>query len=148
ELQALGAVSQAVNSTLDLQTVLTTIVAHAVQLSGGNGGVVYEYDEGTHTFRLRATHGVPEEIMAVLRGAYIRLGEGAVGTAAVTREPFQVPDILDAVTRAPVQVPDILDAGDSALLRIRPAMAQAGYRSLLAVPLLLEQQIFGGLIVY
>ena len=34
ELQALGEVSQAVNSTLELDTVLTTIVAKAAQLSG------------------------------------------------------------------------------------------------------------------
>jgi GAF domain-containing protein len=34
ELRALGEVSQAVNSTLDLETVLSTIVAKAVQLSG------------------------------------------------------------------------------------------------------------------
>jgi HAMP domain-containing protein len=34
ELRALGEVSQAVNSTLDLETVLTTIVQRAVQLSG------------------------------------------------------------------------------------------------------------------
>jgi GAF domain-containing protein len=33
ELRALGEVSQAVNSTLDLETVLSTIVAKAVQLS-------------------------------------------------------------------------------------------------------------------
>ena len=33
ELKALGEVSQAVNSTLDLETVLTSIVRHAVQLS-------------------------------------------------------------------------------------------------------------------
>jgi GAF domain-containing protein len=32
ELQALGEVSQAVNSTVDLETVLTTIVAKATQL--------------------------------------------------------------------------------------------------------------------
>src|SRR5262249_52467180 len=43
ELQALGAVSQTVNSTLDLQAVLTTIVAHAAQLSGTEGGAIYEY---------------------------------------------------------------------------------------------------------
>ena len=36
ELRALGEISQAVNSTLDLQTVLATIVAKAVQLSGGD----------------------------------------------------------------------------------------------------------------
>src|SRR6266446_6613360 len=134
ELQALGAVSQAVNSTLDLQTVLTTIVSHAVQLSGGNGGVIYEYDEGTRMFHLRATHGMHEELIAVLRGAHLRLGEGAMGTAAVTH--------------APVQVPDMLDEHGSVLPRVRPTLAQAGYRSLLAVPLLLEEQIFGGLVVY
>ena len=134
ELQALGAVSQAVNSTLDLQTVLTTIVSHAVQFSGGYGGVIYEYDESTHMFHLRATHGVHEEIITALRGAHVRLGEGAMGTAAVTR--------------APVQVPDMLDEHSAVLPRIRPSFAQAGYRSLLAVPLLLEQQIFGGLVVY
>jgi signal transduction histidine kinase len=134
ELQALGAVSQAVNSTLDLQTVLTTIVSHAVQLSGGNGGVIYEYNEGTSMFHLKATHGVHEEIIVMLRGAHIRLGEGAMGTAAVIH--------------APVQVPDMLDEHGSVLPRARPILAQAGYRSLLAVPLLLEQQIFGGLVVY
>ena len=45
ELKALGEVSQAVSSSLDLQTVLTTIVDRAVQLSGASGGVIYEYDE-------------------------------------------------------------------------------------------------------
>ena len=45
ELRALGAVSQAVSSTLDLETVLSTIASHAVQLSGTDCGVIYEYDE-------------------------------------------------------------------------------------------------------
>src|SRR5262249_49394014 len=44
-LTALGEVGQAVSSTLDLQTVLSTIVRHAVQLSRTDGGVVYEYNE-------------------------------------------------------------------------------------------------------
>jgi GAF domain-containing protein len=51
ELKALGEVSQAVSSTLDLQTVLTTIVGRAVQLSGTGGGVIYEYDEVAQEFR-------------------------------------------------------------------------------------------------
>ena len=45
ELRALGDVSQAVNSTLDLKTVLDTIVAKAVQLSGTEAGTIYEFDE-------------------------------------------------------------------------------------------------------
>ena len=45
ELQALGEVSQALSSTLDLETVLNTIVSRANQLAGTDGGSVYEYDE-------------------------------------------------------------------------------------------------------
>jgi signal transduction histidine kinase len=134
ELQALGEVSQAVSSSLDLETVLTTIVTRAVQLSDAKGGVIYEYNEALRIFRLRAAHGVSEEIIAVLRGARIQLGEGAMGKAAVTRTP--------------VQVPDMLDEHGTVLPRVRPILAQAGYRSLLAVPLLLEQQTFGSLVVY
>ena len=52
ELRALGDVGQAVSSTLDLQTVLSTIVRHAVQLSQTDGGVVYEYDETKEEFHL------------------------------------------------------------------------------------------------
>ena len=40
ELRALGEVSQAVNSTLNLETVLSTIVAKAAQLSGTEAGAI------------------------------------------------------------------------------------------------------------
>jgi HAMP domain-containing protein len=42
ELRALGEVSQAVNSTLDLETVLSTIVAKAVPLSDTDAGAIYQ----------------------------------------------------------------------------------------------------------
>src|SRR5262249_29569994 len=50
QLTALGDVGRAVSSTLDLETVLTTIVSRAVELSGLDGGVVFEYDEATGEF--------------------------------------------------------------------------------------------------
>jgi len=43
ELRALGEVSQAINSTLDVETVLTTIVAKAVQLSDTKAGTIYTF---------------------------------------------------------------------------------------------------------
>ena len=52
ELRALGEISQAVNSTLDLETVLSTIVAKAVQLSDTEAGAIYGYDEKARQFRL------------------------------------------------------------------------------------------------
>ena len=45
ELQALGEVSQALSSTLDLDTVLRTIVSRASQIAGTDSCTVYEYDE-------------------------------------------------------------------------------------------------------
>jgi hypothetical protein len=68
ELRALGEVSQAVNSTLDLETVLTTIVAKAVQLSNTDARVIYVLDELDETLRVRATYGLSDELVAAIRG--------------------------------------------------------------------------------
>ena len=83
ELKALGEVGQAVSSTLDLETVLTRIVSHAVQLSGTDGGAIYEYDEPSEEFLLRATDHMEEELITALRANPPRLGDGVVGRAAV-----------------------------------------------------------------
>src|SRR5262249_57923351 len=63
ELRALGDVTQAVNSTLDVETVLTTIVAKAVELSGTEAGTIYTFDESRQEFQLRATHGMDEAMI-------------------------------------------------------------------------------------
>jgi signal transduction histidine kinase/putative methionine-R-sulfoxide reductase with GAF domain len=133
ELKALGEVGQAVSSTLDVQTVLDTIVVRAVQLSGTGGGLIYEYDDATQDFHLRATHQVEDELVEALRVEPIRLGEGATGRAAATR--------------APVQITDALDEREYTVTRIRSILARLGYRSILAVPLLLEQRLLGALVV-
>ena len=64
ELRALGEVTQAVTSTLDLETVLSTIVAKAVQLSGTEAGSIYVSDPTTHEFHQRATQGMSEALIA------------------------------------------------------------------------------------
>src|SRR4030095_4889808 len=87
ELKALGEVGQTVSSTLDLKTVLTRIVSHAVQLSGTDGGAIYEYDEQSEEFLLRATDHMEEELINALRANPPRLGDGVVGRAAASREP-------------------------------------------------------------
>src|SRR5205823_6514103 len=56
QLTALGEVSRAVSSTLDVETVLDTIVSRASQLAGAAGCSIYEYDEGAEQFELRPTH--------------------------------------------------------------------------------------------
>ena len=134
ELKALGEVGQAVSSSLDLEIVLETIVARAVDLSGTDCGVIYEFDEAAQEFNLRASHRMEAEAVEALRATRIRAGEGAAWQAAITR--------------APVQIPDTLDQRERSTSRIRPLLNRLGYRSLLTVPLLREQQILGGLTVW
>jgi signal transduction histidine kinase/DNA-binding response OmpR family regulator len=134
QLRALGEVGQAVSSTLDLETVLTRIVSHSVQLSGADAGAIYEYDEPTEQFHIRASHRMEEELVQALQANPIRFGLSTVGRAAAAR--------------APVQVTDILEEPDLSRNRVRPLLRQLGYRSLVAIPLLREGHVMGGLSVY
>jgi two-component system, NtrC family, sensor kinase len=132
ELQALGEVGQALSSTLDLDTVLNTIVSHANQLAGTDSCTVYEYDEKAQELLLRATHNLDEEVVAVARRAPIRRGEGVAGRMAVTLEPVQIPDIAEA------------GAYEGPL---RDVLLRTGTRALLGIPLLREDHLIGGLTV-
>ena len=96
ELKALGEVGQAVSSTLDLETVLSTIVSRATQLAGMDGGAIYEYDEArARSSTCARRSNLPDELVAALAATPVRKGEGAVGRMAATREPVQFTDIAD-----------------------------------------------------
>jgi GAF domain-containing protein/CheY-like chemotaxis protein/HPt (histidine-containing phosphotransfer) domain-containing protein len=133
ELRALGEVSQAVTSTLDLETVLATIVSRAVQLSGSDAGVVYEYDAEREVFVPRATAQLEAEIVETMLSTPVRKGEGATGQLADTRQPIQLSDVLDAPATGS---------------RVRSVLVRAGYRALLAVPLVREDRLLGALTVF
>jgi GAF domain-containing protein len=130
QLTALGEISQAVSSTLDVETVLETIVSRASQLAGADGCAIYEYDHATETFHIRATHNLDAGLVATLRASPLRKGEGAMGRAAETREATQIADIA---------------APGAYQSYIRDTLLAAGYRALLSVPLLREGEIIGSL---
>ena len=67
QLTALGEVGQAVSSTLDLDTVLETIVSRAVQLSASFSGIIYEFDAATQSFHARASHRISPQHLAALK---------------------------------------------------------------------------------
>jgi signal transduction histidine kinase/DNA-binding response OmpR family regulator len=129
-LQALSEIGRAVNSSLDLQQVLSMTVAYAVQLSGTDAGAIYEFDEATQEFQLRSTYQMGEELIAALRQVRMRLGDTLVGQAALHREALAVADILDNPSSP-----------------LRQVLERAGFRALLAVPLLHEDKVCGALVV-
>ena len=130
ELTALGEVSRALSSTLDLEAVLLTIVSRASQLAGADGCGIYEYHEGAEEFQVRATHNFDSAFVEALRALPLRKGEGAMGRATEAREPLQIADI---------SVPGAYRS------RVRNVLIDAGYRAVISVPMLLEERVIGSL---
>ncbi len=130
ELRALGEVSRAVNSTLDLQTVLATIVAKAVQLSGTEAGAIYAYDETQREFHLSATYGMDPELIDALTHQHIGLDAPIFTSVALRGEPVQTADLR---REAASELGDII--------------LHAGYLARLMAPLVRGEQIVGILVV-
>jgi signal transduction histidine kinase len=130
ELRALGLVTKAVNSTLELETVLSTIVTTAVQLSGTEAGAIYVYSSRKQRYRLRGTYGMSDDLVQGIRSQATHLGDTAIGEAVAKREPLQIADLRD---EPPSPVRDLV--------------LGAGYRSVLIVPLLRPDQVVGALVV-
>jgi signal transduction histidine kinase len=128
QLTALSEVGRAVSSTLDLETVLTTIVSRAVELSGLDGGVVFEYDEDAEEFVQRAQTETGSALAEARRTNRIRKGEGVLGQTAITLESVQVSDIT---------LPGAY-AG-----RLRENLIESGIRAILAVPMVYEGRLIG-----
>ena len=130
ELRALGDVSQAVNSTLDLKTVLDTIVAKAVQLSGTEAGTIYEFDEHQHDLLFHSTYGMDDSVIAALKDHHIGISEPTIDQAVRSRAPVQISDVRE-IPMTPA----------------RDITSRAGYRALLVVPLLARDHVIGALVV-
>ncbi|WP_185970464.1 MULTISPECIES: ATP-binding protein [unclassified Mesorhizobium] len=131
ELEALGDVSKAVNSTLDLDTVLKTIVAKAVQLSETDAGTIYVFSSTRQQFRPRANFGMSDELIAAVSHQTIGLADMGIGDSAGRCMPVQFPDLSE----------------ETSSFLVRKTIVEAGYRGILIVPLLRPNKIVGALVV-
>ena len=131
ELQALEEVLRAVNSSLDLDTVLATIIGRAVGLSQADEGTIYQFDDSEQVFVPKSAFGMSAERVAVLRERKIRLGETHLGRAAVAHAPVYVDDVQQDPTRPGRGAGGVLE----------------GIHAVLAVPLLRDDRVVGGLVI-
>jgi signal transduction histidine kinase len=115
---------------LDLETVLSTIVAKAVPLSGTDAGAIYGYDEAQREFRLRATYGMDQALIETLKKQRIGFNEPIVDAVLSQRDPIQVADLREEASSA-----------------LNDVILRAGFRALLLAPLLRGEEIVGLLVV-
>jgi GAF domain-containing protein/anti-sigma regulatory factor (Ser/Thr protein kinase) len=130
ELKALGEVGQEVSSTLDLRSVLVTILNRSVSLAGSDAGVIFRYSRAERAFHFVEAVGYTDAMVAAVRDLSVAETLTALGDAIANRAPLQIPD-LRARPPNPLR--------DSALA--------AGFRSALIVPLVGADRIMGATIL-
>ncbi len=117
----------AVNSTLDLEEVLSLVAQKVADALGADACFVYLYDERADELVLRATHGTRVEELT--RRPRMRPGEGITGVAAAERAPIMIPEHAHLDPR----------------FKQFANLHEEEYESILAVPILARERLAGAL---
>jgi signal transduction histidine kinase len=130
EVRALEEIGRAVASSLELSALLSTIVTRAVELSQADAGAIYSYNSLDQEFELAEAHGVDQSFRDAVRTIRIRLDDSAMGASVRKREVISIPDLSDAPG-----------------FPLRELALNAGFHSVLVVPLLGPDKILGALVM-
>ena len=130
ELKALEELGRALASSLDLKSVLATIVTRAVELTQTDAGAIYSYDASQGVFELAEAHGLDQSFQDAARAVRITPGENMMGIAGQMRHPISIPDV-----------------SSSQSYPLKDLTLAAGFHSILVVPLLGPERIFGALVL-
>ncbi|MDP3691536.1 adenylate/guanylate cyclase domain-containing protein [Bradyrhizobium sp.] len=128
ELKVLEEVGRAVASSLDLNAVLPTVAARALEITHADAVLIYGHDASKHQFNLTEAIGIDK----AAEGRHLVIDErgSVLGEAAASGEPVAIPDLAGA-------------AED----RLRDLATEAGFHSVLVVPLVDQKGILGSLVV-
>lgn len=128
ELKVLEEVGRAVASSLDLNAVLPTIAARALEISHADAVVIYGYDAQRRRFNLVEADGIDKSA----EGDHVTIdeGENILSDAAKSGEPIAIAD-LDHAAAQP----------------LRDVAVKAGFHAVLVVPLVDQQGTLGSLVV-
>src|SRR6266702_5388936 len=126
-LRLLTETIEAVNSTLDLEEVLSLVARKVADALGADACFVYLYDERSDELVLRATHGTSVEEMT--KRPRMRPGEGITGTAAAEGVPIMIAAQAHLDPR----------------FKLFSNLPEAQYESILAVPIVARERLAGAL---
>jgi class 3 adenylate cyclase/HAMP domain-containing protein len=128
ELKVLEEVGRAVASSLDLNAVLPTVAARALEITHADAVLIYSYDAAQHQFNLTEASGIDQ----TAEGQHLSIDErsSVLGEAARLGEPIAIPDLDQAADQL-----------------LRDVAVAAGFHSVLVVPLVDQKGILGSLVV-
>ena len=128
ELKVLEEVGRAVASSLDLNAVLPTVAARALEITHADAVLIYGYDAAKQQFNLTEAIGIDRA--AEGRHLVIDQDSSVLGQAAAKGEPIAIPDLASAADHL-----------------LRDVAVTAGFNSVLVVPLVDQTGILGSLVV-
>ena len=128
ELKVLEEVGRAVASSLDLDAVLPTVAARALEITRADAVLIYGHDAARRQFNLTEAIGIDKEA----EGAHLAIDEASsvLGEAAASGEPVAIPDLAAAADHL-----------------LRDVAVSAGFHAVLVVPLVDQQGVLGSLVV-
>ncbi len=128
ELKVLEEVGRAVSSSLDLNAVLPTVAARALEITHADAVLIYGYDAAKHQFNLTESIGIDKSA----EGQHLTIDQDSsvLGQAAARGEPIAIPDLANTAENL-----------------LRDAVIEAGFHSVLVVPLVDQKGILGSLVV-
>jgi PAS domain S-box-containing protein len=136
--EGLGDVLAVLNSNQSLDQVLDYIALQAGRLLGTRAAGIYSLDPETGSLAIRAARGL---LATYVAGAKIPIGHGALDRAMNLRQPVAVPDVAASLAdKEGLVVPRGQATAVHAWTRV--------YRALLAVPIVIEEQVYGGMLLY
>jgi signal transduction histidine kinase len=123
ELELINAIANAVSSTIELEPLLEAMLIRVSSLFGANAGEIFLQEEGRKKYRQAMHVGDAKQVFATNKRYH--LGEGFVGLVAESGRPLWTTDL----------------AGDARLLR--PGVVDAGFSTLVSVPLIGKGRVVG-----
>jgi signal transduction histidine kinase len=124
------------NSSRPLGEILDYIVTQASHLLGSDGTILCRLDRQSQWLSIQASHGLSAEFTEHMAFQVGRVS--IIGEAVLTRRPTTTSNLAERLTH-----PDI--PAEAREMAVRFA---AIYRTILAVPLLQKEEIYGALVLY
>lgn len=136
--ESLREIMTILNSNRPLEEILNHIVAQATRLLQANAAAIYRLQDKNGSLKIRAGYGLPAEYIAKME---IPLNQGVVGRAVQRRQLVTFPNADISINNA-----DFFTPADP--LRTLFLETMAHYQALLAVPLIIKDEVYGGIVLY
>jgi len=130
------------NSDSPLPQTLSFIISQACRLMQADASSLFQLEEPGGYLTIRASFGLSQEYARTVR---FKVGEGGAGRALANRAPVALPD-AEAALREMRKSPGAESPPD--IESVEQMLRTTGYRAILSVPLIVQNEGYGGITLY